>query len=100
MSPLFRALGAQIEYPWLALVPGFLLFALYRQAHRRSALWVGLAWLGYCLYEFGMKRRLLCSGECNIRVDLLLIYPALLVGSVVAVARSLTALRSRRGGPP
>ena len=27
-----------------------------------------------------MKRRWLCSGECNIRVDLLVIYPALLFG--------------------
>jgi hypothetical protein len=53
------------------------------------------AWLTYFLYEEGMRRRILCSGECNIRVDLLLIYPILLVISVVAMA---AALRRRR--PP
>ena len=36
-------------------------------------------------YEYAMKLRILCSGECNIRVDLLLLYPALLVLSLAAV---------------
>jgi hypothetical protein len=31
-----------------------------------------------------MQRRWLCSGECNIRIDLLVIYPALLVSLVIA----------------
>jgi hypothetical protein len=31
-----------------------------------------------------MQRRWLCSGECNIRVDLLIIYPVLLLGLVAA----------------
>jgi hypothetical protein len=42
-----------------------------------------------------MKRRWLCSGECNIRVDLLVIYPALLLGLVVAGISLL-----RRPKPP
>jgi hypothetical protein len=32
-----------------------------------------------------MKLRVLCSGECNIRVDLLLFYPLLLGLSVAAL---------------
>ena len=32
-----------------------------------------------------MKLRILCSGECNIRVDLLLIYPFLLLVSLAAI---------------
>lgn len=34
-----------------------------------------------------MYFRVLCSGECNIRQDLLLIYPALMLLSVIAVIR-------------
>jgi hypothetical protein len=93
---LFRALGGMIGYPWLALLPGALLLALYARARRPSALLVGLAWLGYCGYEYAMKLRLLCTGECNIRVDLLLIYPALLVASAIALVRSLAVLRAGR----
>ena len=33
----------------------------------------------YCVYEYLMYARVLCSGECNIRVDLLLAYPALAI---------------------
>jgi hypothetical protein len=32
-----------------------------------------------------MKLRVLCSGECNIRVDLVVIYPVLFVISLVAL---------------
>lgn len=32
-----------------------------------------------------MQQRWLCSGECNIRVDLVLIYPLLLIISAAAV---------------
>jgi hypothetical protein len=47
----------------------------------------------YSLYEFGMKHRWLCSGECNIRIDLLLIYPVLVIG-LAAAAVSLLRRRS------
>jgi hypothetical protein len=56
----------------------------------------GALWLLYALYELGMKRRWLCSGECNIRVDLLLIYPALLLGLVAA---GIGLLRGRARTP-
>jgi hypothetical protein len=42
-----------------------------------------------------MQQRWLCSGECNIRVDLLVIYPALLIGLLVA---ALSLLRKRSVG--
>lgn len=38
-----------------------------------------------------MKLRLLCSGECNIRVDLLLLYPVLAFLSVAAVVAAMRA---------
>lgn len=48
-----------------------------------------VSWLSYAVYEFLMYKRVLCSGECNIRVDLLLIYPTLLIITVLAVIRKL-----------
>ena len=43
------------------------------------------AWILYGVYEYLMRFRVLCSGECNIRIDLLLIYPILLVLSIIAI---------------
>ena len=50
-----------------------------------------IAWLVYAVYETAMARRILCSGECNIRVDLLLIYPLLLALSLAAVVAAYRA---------
>ena len=59
---------------------------------------IGGLWLLYAVYETGMHERWLCSGECNIRIDLLAIYPALLVGSLAA---GISLLRGpRRPQPP
>lgn len=51
-----------------------------------------LLWLLYGLYELILMPTLLCPegpASCNIRVDLVLIYPVLLVFTISAVARSL-----------
>lgn len=78
------AMALLIEYPLLAAAIGLVLVALGRLRHRRTAAGVGVLWLVYSAYELGMQRRWLCSGECNIRVDLLFIYPVLMIGVVVA----------------
>lgn len=83
-----------IEYPVLAGAIGLLLVGLGRWARRRTAVAVGLIWLLYAAYETGMQQRWLCSGECNIRVDLLLIHPLLLVMSAVAVVTLLRPARA------
>ena len=95
MDHVFRAMAILIDYPVLAGVIGLLLVGLGRWAGRRIVLGVGLIWLLYAVYETGMQQRWLCSGECNIRVDLLLIYPLLLVAFAVAV---VSLLRAGRGG--
>jgi hypothetical protein len=84
MDRLFGAMAILIEYPVLAAVVGIALLGLGQRTRRRVPVGVGIAWLLYALYEFGMKRRWLCSGECNIRIDLLVIYPVLLIGLVAA----------------
>jgi hypothetical protein len=70
---------AFIEYPWLAAVIGTLFAVAAWRRRRWGTLAVGLAWAVYAVYETGMRQRWLCTGECNIRIDLLLIYPVLLL---------------------
>jgi hypothetical protein len=98
MDRVFSAMAIFIEYPVLAAVVGIVLMALGRHTQRRVATGVGVVWLLYALYEFGMKQRWLCSGECNIRIDLLVIYPALLLSLVPAGVSLLQGPASTR--PP
>jgi hypothetical protein len=56
-------------------------------------------WLAYGVYESLMYARILCTGECNIRVDLLLIYPLLLlitVAGIISTSRKSKAVRRIR----
>jgi hypothetical protein len=88
-----------IEWPWLALIPALLFGTTYRLVRRPFVAVTALAWAAYALYEYGMQRRWLCSGECNIRVDLLLLYPLLVIMSVMAsvmVARAIGRPRAAR----
>jgi hypothetical protein len=84
-----------IAWPWLALAPAALFLALNARVRRTSVAAAGVLWLVYAGYEYGMQRRWLCSGECNIRVDLLLIYPVLLVLSIVALVAVARARKPR-----
>ena len=52
----------------------------------------------YSLWEFAIKQRWLCSGDCDIRADLIFIYPVLFIGSVAAVVSLLIRLRRRQAG--
>jgi hypothetical protein len=98
VDPLLSAMAFFIEYPLGAAVIGALLLGLGRVRRRRTPVAIGVLWLLYAVYETGMHERWLCSGECNIRIDLLAIYPALLVGSLAA---AISLLRGpRRAQPP
>ena len=81
-----------IQTPLLAALPAVLFLGLYRVFRRRLILYAGMAWLLYAIYELGMNKRWLCSGECNIRVDLLLIYPLL---ALMSIAGFVAAARGR-----
>ena len=83
-----------VGYPWLAAAVGLVLVGLGRWAHRRIVVGVWVIWIFYAAYETAMQQRWLCSGECNIRVDLILIYPFLLVASAAA---ALSLVRAQRG---
>ena len=59
--------------------------ALWWMRRARPAAVAAVLWLLYAGYEDLMTARALCSGECNVRVDLLLIWPALALAGAVAV---------------
>jgi hypothetical protein len=95
---LLSGMAILIEYPVLAAVIGVVLIGLGRRTHRRTAFGVGIVWLLYAVYETGMQWRWLCSGECNIRIDLLVIYPVLVIGLAAAGVSLLRGPRDPR--PP
>ena len=82
-----------IQWPLAALVPAALLGAGFLARRKRLLAVTAALWLGYAIYESLMKARVLCSGECNIRVDLLLISPLLWILTIVAVVQFLRARR-------
>lgn len=88
-------LGIFIAHPWLALVVAGFLVLLGRWSRSKLTVAAAVVWAGYGGYEYLMYARVLCTGECNIRVDLLFIYPLLLLIFVVAVIHSI--ILGRRG---
>ena len=89
-----------IAQPGLALIPAGLFMVLYRISERKLVAGAASAWLLYAAYEYAMRRRWLCSGECNIRVDLLLLYPLLLLISLVAGGAAVLAIARRHRAAP
>jgi len=87
-----------MEHPWIAAVIASLLGLLWRWRSRRIAGIAATAWAAYLVYEYLMYARVLCSGECNIRVDLLLIHP--LLGLLAAAAVILSLMNDRASKSP
>lgn len=96
---LLDSLGTLAKYPAISIAPALTFGFMYLIARKRLLLATATVWALYVLYEFGMKFRLLCSGDCNIRVDLLLLYPILFVVSAVSLIVFLGHLRrqAKRG---
>jgi len=86
-----------ISYPWIAVVVAALFLLLWFRRRTRSAALAGALWLVYAVYEFLIHFRVWCSGECNIRVDLLLLYPVLAGVSILAVWRAARRKSPRAG---
>jgi hypothetical protein len=82
---IFGTLSVFIRWPLGALVPA-----------AAFALAYALAWLLYALWESLIYLRIACRGDCNIRVDLLFMYPLLWLASIAGLA-ALSFGRQRRG---
>jgi hypothetical protein len=91
-----KTLGILVAYPWLAWVVAGCFAFLWWWSDSRVAAAAAVVWTGYGSYEYLMLTRVLCTGECNIRVDLLLIYPLLLLVSLIAVLSSIRARGAKR----
>jgi hypothetical protein len=85
----FAPFAVLVAYPAAGLVPAALFAAGFFLKKGPLAGLAAVLWALYAGYEFLMKFRLLCSGECNIRVDLLVLYPALFLVSVAAIVEFL-----------
>jgi len=78
---MYELFARFVDAPELALIPAAS-FALLAVFFRQRALWlVAGLWALYTAYEAGVAAGVLCSGDCAIRVDLLLIAPGLLLAS-------------------
>ena len=78
-------------HPWLALLLAACFAGLWWWRRSKVAFAVAIGWVVYTGYEYLMLARILCTGECTMRVDLLLIYPLLLLLSLLAFVNSLLA---------
>jgi len=85
LAIVFGTFSVFISYSLAAFIPAAVFLGLYAMRKRRAILVAGLCWSGYAVLETLNWLRITCSGECNIRVDLLLIYPVLWIVSIVAV---------------
>ena len=88
-----------IGIPLLAVAFGLLIVACFKLSRRHLLLSTGTLWILYGVYEYLMQIRVLCSGECNIRVDLLLIYPVLLTLTLASLIRVTIVLWRRTREP-
>jgi hypothetical protein len=97
MSFVLGALAFFIRWPLAALVPALVFGFLYFRRQLPFSLIAAILWALYAVYESLMKVRVLCSGECNIRIDLLALYPLLAIVSLVALIE--LAVRRRKRPP-
>lgn len=79
---IFAVIGMLVIFPFGATIIGAIYIRMFLKLKIKSALLCGFAWIFYSVYEYLMYTRVLCSGECNIRIDLLFIYPFLLLLSM------------------
>jgi hypothetical protein len=84
-----NSLAFLVDSPLLALVPAAVLFLFAARARHRLVTVAATAWLLYAIYEWLMLHRVLCSGECNIRIDLLVLHPALIGVTITALVAGL-----------
>jgi len=93
---IFQTFAPFIQWPLGAFIPAAAFAAAFAWNRRILTLAPAVAWALYAVLETLNKARITCSGECNIRVDLLVIYPALWILSIAGIV-GLFMGRKRRG---
>ena len=101
LLPLLTIMGAIFILASIAgLIPTALFLGFYLKLKRWPILLAAIFWGVYTIYEYLMHARVLCSGECNIRVDLLALYPLLLALSISAIVSIIRGRRSVQSAKP
>jgi hypothetical protein len=85
-----------IPKPYFALIPAVVFIAMAKLSRLRLLYLAGGVWAFYSVYEYLMKFRILCSGECNIRIDLLAIYPFLIFLTAAASLYVIYGIATRK----
>lgn len=86
MTTIFKFVGGIfIPHPFVALIPAIVLGILYFQSKSRLILTTAVLWALYVVYEELHLLRIVCSGECNIRIDLLVIYPVFIITTLISL---------------
>jgi hypothetical protein len=93
---VFQTFAPFIKWPLGAFIPAAIFAAGFAWNRRIPTLVAAVAWALYATLETLNKAQITCRGDCNIRVDLLVIYPALWIVSIAAVVALLMG-RKRRG---
>jgi hypothetical protein len=88
-------MGLLVEYPWLAIGIAAAFAVIWHRKRNLATLTATALWALYAIYEYLTFARILCSGDCNIRVDLILLDPSLLLVSIGAILGTLWAKPSR-----
>ena len=84
-------------HPLVALVPSLGFFVLTFYTRRLTVAFAAIAWALYAAYEGAMRLHFFCPRGCNIRLDLILIYPLLIA---LSIAGLVVGLRRRRSAQP
>jgi hypothetical protein len=85
---MFKIIGdIFIPHPYLALIPAIIFGFIYFKSKQSTLIWPISLWILYSIYEELNLLRITCSGECNIRIDLFLIYPILTVISIWGIIK-------------
>lgn len=74
-----------LDNPVIGLAPTALFFIFYIKTKWRPILIPTFMWFFYVIYEAGIKYGVFCSGECNVRADLIIILPLLAIVTLVSL---------------
>ncbi len=94
LMPLMFMGSIFIIAPFAALIPSIFFLFFYFKFRKFLILITAILWGIYTAYEYGMYSRILCTGECNIRIDLLLIYPLLIIVTVIGLIGIIMQLKT------
>lgn len=86
-----------VNRPWLVLIICLPILALYKWLKLQRLLICGVAWFTYFWYELMISVGAICPEGCNIRVELIVLYPLLLGLTIPALVEAgKLILRKRR----